>query len=94
MEKGHAVSVGDMLNFALKEKIDKAKVIEKTKKELYREARGNFSGFLEQKKDDQPFVYWFGPTNVHRKWTKWEGGRQTVFLDFLNENQLQTDFRL
>jgi hypothetical protein len=34
----------------LVEKIDKAKVIEKTKKELYREARGNFSGFLEQKK--------------------------------------------
>ena len=55
------------------EKIDKAKVIEKTKKELYREARGNFSGFLEQKKDDQPFVYWFGPTNVHRKWTKGSG---------------------
>jgi arylsulfatase A-like enzyme len=55
------------------EKIDKAQAIEKTKKELYREARGNFSGFLDQKKDDQPFVYWFGPTNVHRKWIKGSG---------------------
>ena len=25
MEKGHAVSVGDMLNFALKERVDKGK---------------------------------------------------------------------
>ena len=31
---------------AIVEKIEKAKAIEKTKNELYREARGNFSGFL------------------------------------------------
>ena len=55
------------------EKIDKAKAIEKTKNELYREARGNFSGFLDKRNEDQPFAYWFGPTNVHRKWTKGSG---------------------
>ena len=43
------------------------------KDELYQEARGNFRSFLEEKKADQPFAYWFGPTNVHRKWTKGSG---------------------
>ena len=43
------------------------------KEELYQEARGNFRSFLEEKKTDQPFAYWFGPTNVHRKWTKGSG---------------------
>ena len=41
--------------------------------ELYREARGNFKSFLEDRKKDQPFAYWFGPTSVHRKWTKGSG---------------------
>ena len=43
------------------------------KEELYQEARGNFRSFLEEKKTDQPFAYWVGPTNVHRKWTKGSG---------------------
>ena len=34
---------------------------------------GNFKSFLEDRKKDQPFVYWFGPTNAHRKWTKGSG---------------------
>ena len=29
--------------------------------------------FLNARKKDQPFAYWFGPTNVHRKWTKGSG---------------------
>ena len=43
------------------------------KEELYREARGNFKSFLEARMAGQPFAYWFGPTNVHRKWTKGSG---------------------
>ena len=55
------------------EKKEKAKAIEKAKNELYREVQGNFSGFLDKRNEDQPFAYWFGPTNVHRKWTKGSG---------------------
>jgi len=55
------------------EKIAKAKAIEKTKKELDREVANNFRGFLDKRNNDQPFAYWFGPTNVHRKWIKGSG---------------------
>ena len=37
------------------------------------EVRGNFSDFLAQRGEDQPFCYWFGPTNCHRKWTRGSG---------------------
>ena len=47
--------------------------VKDAKEELYQEARGNFRSFLEEKKADQPFAYWFGPTNVHRKWTRGSG---------------------
>lgn len=47
--------------------------VKDAKGELYREARGNFKSFLDGRKKDQPFAYWFGPTNVHRKWTKGSG---------------------
>lgn len=47
--------------------------LEDAKAELYDEVRGNFSKFLSERKSDQPFAYWFGPTNVHRKWIKGSG---------------------
>lgn len=40
---------------------------------LYDEVLGNFNAFLADRKPDQPFCYWFGPTNVHRKWIKGSG---------------------
>ena len=43
------------------------------KEQLYGEIRGNFATFLEARPVDQPFCYWFGPTNVHRSWTKGSG---------------------
>ena len=43
------------------------------KEQLYSEIRGNFATFLEARPADQPFCYWFGPTNVHRSWTKGSG---------------------
>jgi arylsulfatase A-like enzyme len=51
----------------------KGVAVKDAKGELYREARGNFKSFLDGRKKDQPFAYWFGPTNVHRKWTKGSG---------------------
>lgn len=49
------------------------KTVEAAKEELLDEARGNFKAFLADQKDGQPFCYWFGPTNVHRKWIKGSG---------------------
>ena len=40
---------------------------------LYDEIRDNFNDFLADRETNQPFCYWFGPTNVHRKWIKGSG---------------------
>lgn len=47
--------------------------VEDAKRELLAEVRGNFATFLADRKKDQPFAYWFGPTNVHRKWVRGSG---------------------
>ena len=43
------------------------------KQTLYDEVLANFNAFLAGRQADQPFCYWFGPTNVHRKWIKGSG---------------------
>ena len=43
------------------------------KKEIFSFVRSNFSTFLDDKADDQPFFYWFGPHNSHRQWTRGSG---------------------
>jgi N-sulfoglucosamine sulfohydrolase len=43
------------------------------KQALYDEVRGNFDAFLAARPAGQPFLFWFGPTNVHRKWIKGSG---------------------
>jgi len=53
--------------------VKQGKSIEAAKQELYAEAKGNFEAFLADRKADEPFCYWFGPTQVHRKWTKGSG---------------------
>lgn len=47
--------------------------IEDAKQKLYAEVQKNFDVFLKDRQPDQPFCYWFGPTNVHRKWQKGSG---------------------
>lgn len=47
--------------------------LDTNKKFLLKMARGNFKDFLADRKNDEPFCYWFGPTNVHRKWVKGSG---------------------
>lgn len=51
----------------------KGKEIQQAKQELFHEVLGNFNTFLADRANDQPFCYWFGPTNVHRKWIKGSG---------------------
>jgi arylsulfatase A-like enzyme len=53
--------------------VRRGKNIEAAKQEVYDEVRGNFDAFLADRKTDQPFCFWFGPTNVHRKWIKGSG---------------------
>jgi len=49
------------------------KSVEQAKQELLEEVRTNFKSLLADQKEGQPFCYWFGPTNVHRKWVKGSG---------------------
>lgn len=46
---------------------------EAAKQALYDEVLANFNAFLAARPADQPFCYWFGPTNVHRKWKRGSG---------------------
>lgn len=47
--------------------------VEKAKEQLYEEVRKNFDAFIADREKDQPFCYWWGPTNTHRKWIKGSG---------------------
>jgi N-sulfoglucosamine sulfohydrolase len=42
---------------------------------LYDETRDNFDAFLDDRPDDTPFCYWWGPTNTHREWERGSGKR-------------------
>jgi arylsulfatase A-like enzyme len=43
------------------------------KQALLDQVRGNFDDFLADRAPGQPFLYWFGPTNVHRAWEPGSG---------------------
>jgi hypothetical protein len=53
--------------------IKQGKAIEEAKAMLYKEVQGNFEAFLAERQSNQPFCYWFGPKEVHRKWVKGSG---------------------
>jgi N-sulfoglucosamine sulfohydrolase len=53
--------------------IDQGRTKDEAKQVLYDEVLGNFDDFLADREPGQPFCYWFGPTNVHRKWIKGSG---------------------
>lgn len=53
--------------------MSQGKSMEEAKEVLYSEVRENFKTFLKANHTDKPFCYWFGPTNVHRKWIKGSG---------------------
>ena len=47
--------------------------VEPARQRLSDEVRGNFRSFLDDRNPDQPFCYWWGPTNTHREWQKGSG---------------------
>ncbi len=49
------------------------KSLDEAKALLIDESRNNFQDFLADQKGDEPWTFWFGPTNVHRKWIKGSG---------------------
>jgi len=53
--------------------VKKGKSVMDAKQVLMDQVRGNFRDMLAGRKKGQPFAYWFGPTNVHRKWIKGSG---------------------
>jgi N-sulfoglucosamine sulfohydrolase len=54
-------------------RVKAGKSVDEAKAELLAEVRGNFDAFLAARPKDQPFLFWFGPTNTHRAWTKGSG---------------------
>ena len=53
--------------------VSEGKSPEAAKQELYDDVAANFDAFLAERNDGEPFCFWFGPTNVHRKWIKGSG---------------------
>lgn len=53
--------------------VRQGETVDAAKQMMAEQVRHNFRDMLAAKKAGQPFAYWFGPTNVHRKWTKGSG---------------------
>ncbi|MBI1312633.1 sulfatase-like hydrolase/transferase [bacterium] len=51
----------------------KAEDVAVAKTQLLEQVRGNFRDFLSKRGTNSPFLYWFGPTNCHRKWIAGSG---------------------
>lgn len=47
--------------------------IQAEKESLFNEVIENFNDFLSDKKEGQPFCYWWGPWNMHRPWERGSG---------------------
>ncbi len=53
--------------------VDQGKTVEEAKTAMLDHVGNEFDGFLEAQPKDKPFMFWFGPTNPHRKWTQGSG---------------------
>ena len=47
--------------------------VDGAKQVLFDETRDNLQAFLRARPSDQPFCYWWGPTNTHRTWERGSG---------------------
>src|SRR5262245_8078103 len=47
--------------------------LEAARERMLAQVRANFAAFLADRKPGRPWLYWFGPTNVHRAWVKGSG---------------------
>ncbi|HEY1066863.1 MAG TPA: sulfatase [Pirellulales bacterium] len=55
------------------EAVKSGKSVAQARADLLAQVDGNFDGFLTARDRTKPFFFWFGPTNVHRKWVKGSG---------------------
>ncbi len=53
--------------------VGEGKSLEAAKGTVLAQVRDNFSAFLSDAQPGQPWLYFFGPTNTHRKWVKGSG---------------------
>ncbi len=63
---------GDIIH-TFSQTVSAAKDIEAEKKRIFDCVRSNFKRFLDSNKSNKPFMYWFGPHNSHRQWTRGSG---------------------
>ena len=47
--------------------------VAEAKARIFDKVGDEFDAFLDSQPEDEPFLYWFGPTNVHRKWVRGSG---------------------
>lgn len=53
--------------------VGNGKAVSAARDELLAEVQANFEAFLADRQTGKPWLYWFGPTNVHRAWQKGSG---------------------
>lgn len=53
--------------------VAEGKTVDEAKQLIYDRVTREFDAFLEAQPEGKPFCFWFGPTNVHRKWTQGSG---------------------
>lgn len=53
--------------------VEEGASVEEAKEVLLSHVGKNFDAFLEARPEGEPFCFYFGPTNVHRKWTRGSG---------------------
>ena len=53
--------------------VEQGKSVPEARAQILDAVRQNFSDFFKDRKPGQPWHYFFGPTNTHRKWTKGSG---------------------
>ncbi len=67
----HGNDFGEFSHYVTKRSAETS--IDAAKQELYDEVLGNFTDFLDNRTDDKPFCYWWGPVGTHRTWEKGSG---------------------
>ena len=74
-EHAYQQAGGDMNQFSQRvtRLVEDGLSVAEAKRKILDPVRTNFRSFLADRNSDQPFCYWFGPTNVHRKWVRGSG---------------------
>ena len=54
-------------------RLERGMTVAAAREEILAQVRGNFDQFLAERKQGQPWMYFFGTTTTHRKWIKGSG---------------------